>query len=62
MKTIAEQIREVHSGWSDKECSLCERPLTNAALSYSMRFYGKPLCKSCQRVGEPLKKRFSERG
>ncbi len=38
------------SGWSGETCSLCRQEITKAALSYSTKFYGKPLCRSCQRL------------
>lgn len=36
------------SGWSDAPCETCGRKTTNAQHGYSMRFYGKPLCRRCQ--------------
>jgi len=39
-----------HSGMSGKNCSICGKPITNAALDFSMRFYGEPLCRSCQSI------------
>ena len=38
------------SGFSGEFCSLCGKEITNAMLSYSMRFFKKPLCRFCQRL------------
>jgi len=38
------------SGWSGKKCSLCGNEVTKAVFEYSQKFYGKVLCRSCQRV------------
>jgi hypothetical protein len=38
------------SGWSDAACVTCRRRTTKAQTSYSLRFYGKPLCRSCQKL------------
>jgi len=44
----AENILAHHSGWSGVKCEICRRETTRAQLGYSMRFYGKPLCRTCQ--------------
>ena len=46
--TTGEMIQKNHSGWSGVKCKTCGRVTTNAQLSYSMRFYEKPLCRTCQ--------------
>ena len=46
--TLAENAMEHFSGWSGVKCEICKRGTTNAQLAYSMRFYGKPLCRTCQ--------------
>ena len=48
--TTAEMVAKNNSGLSEVKCSYCKSLTTNAQLSYSMRFYGKPLCKTCQRL------------
>jgi len=46
--SLAERIRENHSGWSGVKCDLCEKETTNAQYAYSMRNFKKPLCRGCQ--------------
>lgn len=46
--TPVDRILANHSGWSGVKCKTCGRETTNAQLNYSLRFYNKPLCKSCQ--------------
>lgn len=40
------------SGWSGMDCRTCGKRTTNAELSYSTRFFKKPLCRSCQKLEE----------
>jgi formylmethanofuran dehydrogenase subunit E len=46
--TRVQNIMERSSGLSEVKCETCKQYLTNAQLSYSMRLYGKPLCRTCQ--------------
>ncbi len=46
--TTADSILKNHSGWSGVKCRTCKRETTNAQYSYSMRFFKKPLCRTCQ--------------
>jgi len=46
--TPIDSILKNHSGWSGVKCETCKRETTNAQLAYSMKFYGKPLCRTCQ--------------
>jgi hypothetical protein len=49
-KTQVERMMESFSGMSGVKCEICKKETTQAQLSYSMRFYAKPLCRSCQRL------------
>ena len=57
-ETRAEQIQKSMKAQGIKytkvPCSLCGRYLTTGQLAYSKRFFGKPLCRSCQRLEDPL--------
>ena len=44
------------SGFSDSPCDTCRRKTTNAEHGYSKRFYGKPLCRGCQKLEDYDKK------
>lgn len=55
MKTEAQRMIENASELSDEKCELCRRLLTKKALSYSLRFYAKKLCGSCQRVYDKVR-------
>jgi hypothetical protein len=46
--TPAENAMEHFSGWSGVNCDTCKKGTTKAQLLYSMRIYGKPLCRTCQ--------------
>ena len=46
--TAAENAKEHFSGWSEVYCETCKRGTTKPQLLYSMKVYGKPLCRSCQ--------------
>lgn len=46
--TPAENAMARFTGWSGVKCFTCKRETTNAQLAYSMRVYGKPLCRTCQ--------------
>ena len=46
--TPAENATEHFSGWSGVNCETCKKGTTKAQLLYSMRVYGKPLCRTCQ--------------
>jgi hypothetical protein len=46
--TPVDRINKNFSGWSGVECEICGRGTTKAQYSYSMRFFKKPLCKTCQ--------------
>jgi hypothetical protein len=46
--TPTDSILAHHSGSSGVKCDTCGRVTTNAQYSYSMRFYKKSLCKTCQ--------------
>jgi hypothetical protein len=43
-----ESMKAHFSGWSGVRCETCKRGTSNAQLTYSMRYYGKPLCRTCQ--------------
>lgn len=47
-QTAADSILRNHSGWSGVDCLTCGRETTKAQYIYSKRFYGKPLCRTCQ--------------
>lgn len=36
--------------FTDTKCSLCWKPMLNTQLAYSIKYYKKPLCRSCQRL------------
>jgi hypothetical protein len=44
----AQNAVEQFSGWSGVNCAICKRGTTKAQLLYSMRVYGKPLCRTGQ--------------
>ena len=44
----AENAMEHFSGWTGVNCETRIRGTTKAQLLYSMRAYGKPLCRACQ--------------
>src|SRR5258706_6682064 len=46
--TTAENAMEHFSGWSEVKCETCKKIITNTQLAYSMRFYRRPLCRTCQ--------------
>ena len=46
--TRVQSIMEHSSGLSEVKCETCKQYLTNAQLSYSMRVYNRPLCRTCQ--------------
>ena len=46
--TPIDRILANHSGWSGVDCKTCGRVTTKAQLAYSIRFFRKPLCRSCQ--------------
>jgi hypothetical protein len=50
METVAEQAVKRFSGMSDNKCATCGRLISKAALEYSMKHYGKPLDRGCQRL------------
>jgi hypothetical protein len=46
--TPVDRMLRIFSGWSEEKCRTCKRVMTEAQLSYSMRFFNKPLCRRCQ--------------
>jgi len=50
-------LAEKFSGWSGKNCELCGKEITVAALNYSLKHYGKILCRTCQSLEEYKLKR-----
>ncbi len=46
--TPIQNIMKHSSGLSAVKGETCKQYVTHAQLSYSMRFYGKPLCRTCQ--------------
>jgi len=50
------------SGWTNKKCTTCARIITKAQLSYSLRFYKKILCGSCQGLEQYKNKGVSQNG
>ena len=58
--TRVQSIIERSSGLSGEKCKICKQYVTNAQLTYSMRFYGKPLCRTCQSL-EYYRRRWIEK-
>lgn len=48
LTTPIQNIMKHPSRLSAVKCETCKQYLTNAQLTYSMRIYGKPLCRTCQ--------------
>ena len=46
--TPIQNIMKHSSGLSAVKCETCKQYITNAQLTYSLRFYVKPLCRACQ--------------
>ena len=57
--TVADRIHANHTGWSGVDCKTCKRETTKAQYKYSMRFFKKPLCMSCQSLELYVSKRSS---
>ena len=58
--TPSQNAMEHFSGISGVRCKTCNRYTTNAQLSYSMRFYGMPLCRTCQSLEHYKRGLFKE--
>lgn len=43
------------------ECSVCEEDISKKERDYSIKNYGRPLCRDCQEDYNPLKQKFQKK-